>query len=104
MKNPTSGDLGIMFNAINAAQKPHNVIYDGWATQTSGNPHAHAILRGYSKNGIMIPNYRDQDLSHAAQEYRKTDLHNPAIIVDASHANSNKDHTKQIDVVQSVLG
>src|SRR5574344_1856837 len=45
MKNPTSGDITVMINSINAAEHPHNFIYRGWAVKTHGNPLAHAILR-----------------------------------------------------------
>ena len=46
MKNPTSGDLGVMLNSIRAAQSAHTFIYRGWEVETMGNPLAHAILRG----------------------------------------------------------
>ena len=47
MKNPTSGDISVMLNSIMAAQHPHTFIYRGWEVDTTGNPLAHAILRGY---------------------------------------------------------
>ena len=46
MKNPTSGDLSIMMNSIQAAQNAHTFIYRGWEVESKGNPYAHAILRG----------------------------------------------------------
>ena len=46
MKNPTSGNLSVMFNAIYAAQHPQNFLFNAQAVETSGNPLAHAILRG----------------------------------------------------------
>mgnify|MGYP002231566592 CR=1 FL=1 len=46
MKNPTSGDLSIMLNSIEAAQSSHSFLYRGWDVQTTGNDLAHAILRG----------------------------------------------------------
>uniref|UniRef100_UPI0022B7A0EE 3-deoxy-7-phosphoheptulonate synthase n=1 Tax=Streptococcus sp. SM3 TaxID=2898231 RepID=UPI0022B7A0EE len=45
MKNPTSGNLSVMFNAIYAAQHPQNFLFNAQAVETSGNPLAHAILR-----------------------------------------------------------
>lgn len=47
MKNPTSGDVSVMINAIHAAQHKHSFIYRGWSVHSFGNPLAHAILRGY---------------------------------------------------------
>ncbi|MDD7483613.1 MAG: 3-deoxy-7-phosphoheptulonate synthase, partial [Clostridia bacterium] len=46
MKNPTSGDISVMLNSITAAQHPHVFEYRGWEVETTGNPLAHAILRG----------------------------------------------------------
>ena len=52
MKNPTSGDISVMMNAIKAGQSSHMFIYRGWEVESAGNPYAHAILRGYvNKNG-----------------------------------------------------
>ena len=47
MKNPTAGDITVMMNSIAAAQSPQEFIYRNWEVRTSGNPLAHAILRGY---------------------------------------------------------
>ena len=58
MKNPMSGDFSVMMNSILAAQHPHTFIYRGWEVQSTGNPLAHAILRGYvNKHGQNMPNY-----------------------------------------------
>ena len=46
MKNPTSGDISVMLNSIMAAQHPHTFIYRGWEAATTGNPLAHALMRG----------------------------------------------------------
>ena len=62
MKNPTSGNLEVMLNSIVAAQKGHRYIYRGMDVSTSGNPYAHAILRGgVDKYGTCIPNYHYED-------------------------------------------
>jgi len=104
MKNPTSGDLSIMFNSIHAAQKGHEFIYHNWEVQTLGNPHAHAILRGFvDKKGIAMQNYHYEDLMNTIQEYKKTDLKNSAVIVDVSHANSNKNYKEQTRIAKEVL-
>ncbi|MBR3752088.1 MAG: 3-deoxy-7-phosphoheptulonate synthase, partial [Ruminiclostridium sp.] len=65
MKNPTSGDISVMLNSIMAAQHPHTFIYRGWEVDTTGNPLAHAILRGYvNRHGEAIPNYHFEELEH----------------------------------------
>ena len=48
MKNPTSGDISVMLNSIEAAQHSQDFLFRGWEVRTTGNPMAHAILRGTS--------------------------------------------------------
>ncbi len=104
MKNPTSGDLTVMFNSIIAAQAKHNFIYRGWDVKTDGNKFAHVVLRGsVNKHGNCLPNYHYEDLLLAAQLYKKHDLKNPAIVVDCNHANSNKQAHEQIRISHEVL-
>ncbi len=104
MKNPTSGDLAVMLNSIQAAQASHSFIYRGWDVTTSGNPLAHAILRGgVDKYGSCVPNYHYEDLTRLQELYEKRDLKNPAVIVDANHSNSNKKFKEQIRIVSEVL-
>ncbi len=104
MKNPTSGDLSVMFNSVVAAQKSHNFIYRGWDVTTDGNDLAHVILRGaVNKRGISIPNYHYEDLMYMMELYDKYDLVNPAAIIDANHANSGKQYMEQIRIVSEVL-
>ena len=104
MKNPTSGDLSVMLNSIVAAQHAHNFLYRGWDATTSGNPYAHAILRGaVNKHGQNQPNYHYEDLVLLNEMYLKKGLANPAVIVDANHSNSGKKHREQIRIVKEVL-
>jgi 3-deoxy-7-phosphoheptulonate synthase len=104
MKNPTSGNLTVMMNAISAAQQAHSFIYRGWEGHSVGNPLAHAILRGYQgKGGEMHPNYHYEDLVLTARLYDEADLINPAVIVDANHCNSRKDPFQQPFIVKDVL-
>lgn len=104
MKNPTSGDISVMFNSIIAAQHGHTFTYAGWEVETTGNPLAHAILRGavdsYSRN---IPNYHYEDLIRIAKEYKELHLLNPSIIVDTNHANSMKLYYEQPRIAREVL-
>ena len=104
MKNPTSGDISVMLNSIMAAQRPHTFIYRGWEVETSGNPLAHAILRGYTnRHGEAIPNYHFEDLENLCQAYEARDLQNMALIVDVNHANSNKQYAQQPRICKQVL-
>ena len=104
MKNPTSGDLGVMLNAVYAAQHGHDFIYRTWEVETKGNPLAHTILRGaVSKHGQCLPNYHYEDLVRLVDVYAKKDLKNPAAIIDANHSNSNKQFKEQIRIVSEIL-
>lgn len=104
MKNPTSGDLNVMLNAIQAAQISHQFIYSGWEVKTPGNPLAHAILRGaFNKYGRNVPNYHYEDLTELMELYLKRELANPAVFVDCNHANSAKKFSEQPRITAEVL-
>ena len=104
MKNPTSGDLSVMMNAITAGQNGHTFLYRGWEVHSDGNPLTHAILRGYmNKHGQTLPNYHYEDLVHLHELYAKSGLQNPALIVDTNHANSGKQYLEQIRIAKEVL-
>ena len=104
MKNPTSGDISVMLNSVNAAQHSHTFIYRGWEVESKGNKMAHAILRGYvDENGSSKPNYHYEDLSKLASIYDETHFENPAVIVDCNHSNSNKQYLEQIRIAKEVL-
>lgn len=104
MKNPTSGDISVMMNAIKAGQSSHMFIYRGWEVESEGNPYTHAILRGYvNKNGDSIPNYHYEDLAHLYDTYMKMELQNPAVVVDTNHSNSDKHYKEQVRIAKEVL-
>lgn len=104
MKNPTSGDISVMLNSIMAAQHPHTFIYRGWEVDTTGNPIAHAILRGYvNKHGESMPNYHFEELERLYNAYTAKGLQNMALIVDANHANSGKKYQEQPRICKEVL-
>lgn len=104
MKNPTSGALSVMLNAIHAAQHGHEFIYRSWEVKTEGNPLTHCILRGaVNKHNQCLPNYHYEDLQLLLELYNERDLQNPACIVDANHSNSNKQYMEQIRIVKEVL-
>lgn len=104
MKNPTSGDISVMMNSIVAAQSTQTFLYRGWEVTTTGNPMAHAILRGYvDQHGRSYPNYHYEDLRHLFEQYEKFQLKNPAVIVDCNHNNSGKQFMEQIRISKDIL-
>lgn len=104
MKNPTSGDMSVMLNAIKAAQNPASFIYRSYNVSTSGNPLAHCILRGYvNSRGECHPNYHYEDMVQLLHAYGAEDFANPAVIVDTNHSNSNKQYAEQIRIAKEVL-
>jgi 3-deoxy-7-phosphoheptulonate synthase len=104
MKNPTSGDMEVTLNSIQAAQAPHVFSYNRWEVKTSGNPLTHAVLRGaVDYHGLAVPNYHYEDLKAFAESYQKRGLTNPAIIVDTNHANSDKKFAEQPRIAMEVM-
>ncbi|MGC1454987.1 MAG: 3-deoxy-7-phosphoheptulonate synthase [Nitrospirota bacterium] len=104
MKNPTSGDMEVTLNSIQAAQAPHVFSYNRWEVETSGNPLTHAVLRGaVDYHGLAVPNYHYEDLKLFAESYQKRGLTNPAIIVDTNHANSDKKFAEQPRIAREVM-
>ena len=102
-KNATNGDLKVAINAIQAASQPQTFLGIDNAGQanaitTKGNPNCHIVLRGGS-NG---PNYSAADVTNAQEKITKDNL-KPAIMIDCSHANSNKDHELQASVFHDVV-
>ena len=104
MKNPTSGNLGVMFNAIYAAQNKQTFLYHGQEVETSGNPLAHVILRGaMNEYGKNEPNFYYETLLNAINRYENMGLENPFIIIDTNHDNSGKQYMEQIRIVRQAL-
>ena len=104
MKNPTSGNLGVMFNAIYAAQNKQTFLYHGQEVETSGNPLAHVILRGaMNEYGKNEPNFYYETLLNAINRYETMGLENPFIIIDTNHDNSGKQYMEQIRIVRQAL-
>ncbi|MBR6796534.1 MAG: 3-deoxy-7-phosphoheptulonate synthase [Clostridia bacterium] len=104
MKNPTGGDLNVMMNSIKAAQSSHTFIYRGWEVKSSGNPYAHAILRGYvdfaNKN---VSNYHYEDLLKVYSLYAESGLANPSVVVDTNHSNSSKKYMEQMRIAKEII-
>ncbi|MEM9478408.1 MAG: 3-deoxy-7-phosphoheptulonate synthase [Verrucomicrobiota bacterium] len=94
-KNATFGSIGPAINAIKAATSEQTFlgVNDAGiasAVTTKGNPYCHIILRG----GANGPNYDDASVAAAAAELESAGLRT-AVMVDASHDNSGKDHERQ---------
>ena len=101
-KNSTDGSATIAINAMQAASKPHHFLginHDGHASivSTTGNPDGHLVLRG----GHQGSNYHLEAVQAAAAELSKAGLKD-RLMVDCSHANSNKDFRRQADVLATV--
>ncbi|HFI0960635.1 TPA: 3-deoxy-7-phosphoheptulonate synthase [Streptococcus suis] len=104
MKNPTSGNLTVMFNGIYAAQNKQNFIYRDAEVDTDGNPLAHAILRGAAtEQGTYEPNYYYDILLKTIKQYEEFGLKNPFIVIDTNHDNSGKNYLEQIRIVRQTL-
>jgi 3-deoxy-7-phosphoheptulonate synthase len=103
-KNGTSGDVQIAIEAIQAAAHPHCFLAynkDGQSAifGTKGNSDCHIILRG----GRGTVNYKASRVSEVCSELQQAGL--PVrVMIDCSHANSNKDHRKQPEVCRHVAG
>ncbi len=102
-KNSTDGNLQIAIDAMISARHPHSFLginREGLTSiiQTTGNPDVQIVLRGGKK-----PNYFPEDIQKTVELMKKYDLF-PAIMVDCSHANSEKNHEKQPQVLENVIG
>ena len=105
MKNPTGGSTSVMLNSIYAAQQPQNFIYRNWDVTTTGNPYAHAVLRGYKGlDDVNYPNYHFEYLERLADAYCTGEYQNPAVIIDCNQDNSGKRPLEQPRIVNEVLG
>ena len=72
--------------------------------ETSGNPLAHAILRGgLDASGKNIPNYHYEDLLAASKRYSEMGLQHPFILVDTNHDNSGKQFKEQVRIVRETM-
>jgi 3-deoxy-7-phosphoheptulonate synthase len=102
-KNATDGAVKVAIDAIHAAARPHvfmSLTKDGQSAifSTAGNEDTHVILRGGSR-----PNYDTESVNIAAEAIEDAGLM-AKIMIDFSHANSRKQHEKQIRVCEDVAG
>ncbi|MDR5902721.1 MULTISPECIES: 3-deoxy-7-phosphoheptulonate synthase [Halomonas] len=101
-KNGTDGSLDVAVNALQSVAHPHNFLgidYKGRVAiiRTRGNVYGHVVLRG----GNGKPNYDSVSVALAEQELNKAGI-KPNIMIDCSHANSNKDAALQPLVLENV--
>ena len=100
-KNGTDGGLEVAINALQSVSEPHRFLginHEGAVSviHTRGNRHAHIVLRG----GGGTTNYDSKHVSVCEQQLLKAGI--PAnIMIDCSHANSNKDHNLQRQVMEN---
>lgn len=96
MKNPISGNIETMLNAIVASHSAQHFVHNGWETKSHGNVYAHAVLRGFVDNGGKImPNYYYENILELRDKYFKKNLSNPSVIIDCNHCNSGKQYDEQ---------
>jgi 3-deoxy-7-phosphoheptulonate synthase len=104
LKNPTSGNLKVMFNSIYAAQQKQEFIHNGVEVESSSNPLAHVVLRGgLNEYGDNLPNYHYEDLIKVVDSYKNGDYKNPFVVVDTNHDNSGKQYKEQTRIVKETL-
>jgi 3-deoxy-7-phosphoheptulonate synthase len=101
-KNGTDGGLTVAINALKSVSSPHRFLginSEGKVAviHTRGNRHAHVVLRG----GSQGPNFDSVHIAVCEHELEKAGVA-PNIVVDCSHANSNKDHALQALVLDNV--
>ncbi|WP_196157820.1 3-deoxy-7-phosphoheptulonate synthase [Reinekea sp. G2M2-21] len=101
-KNGTDGSLEVAINALKSVSAPHNFLGINPQGQvsiiaTKGNSYGHVVLRG----GDGKPNYDSVSVSVCEEQLRKAGIV-PNIMIDCSHANSNKDHNLQPLVAENV--
>ncbi len=102
-KNGTDGDAQIAVDAMIAARSEHaflGIDHFGQTcvVHTRGNPYGHLVLRG-GKDG---PNFGEEAIAAAQELLRKSDV-SSRLLVDCSHGNSNKDHTRQNIALHSIV-
>lgn len=101
-KNGSDGDVQVAVDGCTVASRPQTFFGmddEGRASvvATTGNEAAHVILRG----GRGRPNYGSADIRDAVARLEAAGFA-PSVVVDASHANSGKDHVRQIEVVREI--
>lgn len=100
-KNGTDGSIRVALDAIGAASSSHHFLSvtkfgHSAIVKTTGNQDCHVILRGGKK-----PNYFSEDIESISKQLKSAKL-NPKLMVDFSHANSQKQFKKQLEVCDDI--
>ena len=103
-KNSTDGDTRVAVDAMISAKAPHGFLgIDRYGQtciiHTTGNPYGHLVLRG----GNRGPNYGKEAVAEAHKQLAASGVRSQ-LLVDCSHGNSNKDHTKESVAFRDVVG
>ena len=103
VKNNTEGNVDVAMSAMRAIAQPHTFVSiadcgSACIKTTKGNIASHLVLRG----GSTRPNYDAESIKMCVQQLQAQDLCD-RLVVDCSHANSNKDHRNQAKVVDEIL-
>ncbi|HYA35246.1 MAG TPA: 3-deoxy-7-phosphoheptulonate synthase [Candidatus Binataceae bacterium] len=101
-KNSTEGNLQVAINAVQSARRPHSFLginQDGLTAivRTTGNPDTHIVLRGG-----RTPNYDAASIAECERMLAKAGLE-PRVLVDCSHAQTNKDYRRQPEVLNALI-
>ncbi|MDD7984932.1 3-deoxy-7-phosphoheptulonate synthase [Lentisphaera marina] len=102
-KNSTDGSFEVALNAIQSSRLPQHFLgidANGRSSvvSTTGNPHGHLVLRG----GHDGPNYDAVSIAKCIEVIDSRGIE-ASIVVDCSHANSSKDHNKQVPVLNDIV-
>jgi 3-deoxy-7-phosphoheptulonate synthase len=100
-KNSTDGSVQVAVDAVKSARHPHiflSVTKQGHSAifSTAGNDDCHIILRGGPR-----PNYDNPSVHYASRVLEQAGLV-PKVMIDMSHANSNKQHRAQLTVCADI--
>lgn len=101
-KNGTNGSLTVAINALKSVANPHRFLginAEGKVAiiKTNGNPYSHIVLRG----GDNKSNYDSVNVSLCEQALEEAEI-TANILIDCSHANSNKNHELQVLVMENI--
>lgn len=102
-KNGTDGNAKVAVDAMKTALRPHSFLginAEGKSSivKTTGNNNVHIVLRGGEKK----PNYFKEDIESVVKMLQENSLLD-SVMVDCSHGNSSKDHTKQEGVLKNLI-
>lgn len=99
MKNPTSGDIKLMINSIQASMTPSVYVIGNSVYETTWNNYTHGILRWW----LSWPNYWKEFINTAFEIFTERKIKNKALIIDTNHDNSRKQYERQNEIITEVI-